>query len=333
MLSELYKFLHADAFSSFVMFTIFLVLIAAQFSSRKWVRRVALLLFVLMTYMVINAYRSLIKGLTRPTYESRKEDVVQGKYHMMHDFHAQQVTLYTEDGLQLSGYLVLRPEAKGTIIAFHGWRSTKDLMVPYVDALPEYNFFLLDFRGHGASQGSLMTLGREEINDSRAAVNFVQHYESTKNLPIYGLGVSMGGSYLIAIARQKPEAFKALIIDSSFASLDASARSDFRLRSWLPRMPFFSLFRWLMWILTRNDFSYEPAVDVRNLKIPLLIIHSVCDVRVGTDQAVKLYEAAQQASGLSQLWMPKYGTHGGICVVNGKEYGDKVREFLAKSAH
>jgi pimeloyl-ACP methyl ester carboxylesterase len=329
-MTSIAHFLHSDAVSSFVMLSIFISLMAAQISSRKWVRRVALVLFILMTYMVINAYRSLIKGLTRPTYDSRKEEVIQGKYHLTHDLHAQQVSLYTEDGLQLSGYLILRPQAKGTIMLFHGWRSTKDLLTCYVDALPDYNFFLFDFRAHGESEGNLMTLGIKEIHDSRAALDFVTSYEKTKHLPLYGLGISMGGAHLIALAHERPQAFKALVIDSSFASLRQSAISDFKLRSWLPTVPFFSMFRWIMWVLTRNDFSYEPVQFARDMKVPILVIHSAQDTRINSAQALQLYEASRQANPNSEIWHFQNGKHGALCAQDPKAYGEKVRGFFGK---
>jgi len=330
MASQFLNFLHHDAVSSGIMFSIFFVLAAAQFSSRKWVRRVALAIFILMTYLVLNAYRTLIKGLTRPTYASRKEDVVKGRYHLLHECHAQQVMLYTEDDLKLSGYLILRPQAKGTILVFHGWRGTKDLLACYVDALPDYNFFLFDFRAHGTSEGSLMTLGVQEIMDARAALNFVAGYEKTKDLPVYGLGISIGGSYLIALAHERPSAFKALVIDSSFASLRESAISDFKLRSWLPTVPFFSMFRWIMWVLTRNDFSYEPAKLVKDLSIPMLFIHSSADTRIDIDHAEQLYEAARQAHPTSELWRMQSGIHAALCEEDQKLYGQKVREFFGR---
>jgi pimeloyl-ACP methyl ester carboxylesterase len=324
--------LQSDAFSACVLLGFFSVLILGQLSSSRWIRYASYVVMFVTLVLFVRTYRNLMKGLSRPTYGSRLEQIAQGKYHLRTDLNAQPVTLYAQDGMRIEGALVLRPQAKGTVIVFHGWRSGKDLVADYADALPEYNFFLFDFRAHGESAGNRMTLGHEEIQDACAALRFVQTNEATKNLPVYGIGISLGGAILSKLAYENPQAFKALVIDSSFPSLYHSSITDFKKRSSLPVVPFFNMFKWLIWLLTGNNLSLNPAFCLSKLQVPTMIVQAGDDDRVFPRETEQLYQAVKSESQkrISHHWIAKNCKHGGICSADRAEYGQQVQAFFNK---
>lgn len=159
-----------DVLSALTLFGYLAALAWGSISRSRTIRWVSYGLCLLTAVLVVKAYQSLIKSVGRPNYVTRMEQVTQGRYHLLNDLNAQKVSVFTQDNLKLSGYLITRPNPKGTILMFHGWRSSKDLLADYADAFPEYNIFMFDFRAHGESEGDMMTLGKQEVIDARAAL-------------------------------------------------------------------------------------------------------------------------------------------------------------------
>ena len=321
-----------DFVSASVLVAYLAVLAWGSISSSRLIRLASYGLCALTGLLIIFAYQSLIKSLGRPNYVTRSELLTQGRYHFLNDLNAQKVWFFTEDNLKLSGYLLTRLNPKGTILVFHGWRSSKDLLADYADAFPDYNLFFFDFRAHGESEGSFMTLGKQELADAQAALKFVQTDDKTKSLPIYGIGISLGGSIITMLAHDQPTAFKGLVIDSSFNSLRNSALLDYKKRTSLPVTPFFNMFRWLTWLLIGNDLNYCSAHYLHDIPTPTFVIHTKQDDRVSMPDAQALFDAAKfGAKGkYAEWWLLDNCPHGGICSANKEEYGKRVAEFFSK---
>ena len=73
------------------------------------------------------------------------------------------------DGLRLHGQLVQQPESKGTILLFHGYRSSWvidfSIVLPYYHSLG-YDLLVVDERAHGQSEGDYITFGVRERRGS-----------------------------------------------------------------------------------------------------------------------------------------------------------------------
>ena len=127
------------------------------------------------------------------------------------------VSIVTHAGLTLTGWLV--PAARETttaVIVMHGFSGHRlPELAAFVPWLAERHHVLqFDFRGHGESDPSVVTLGAHERRDVEAAVAFLA---SRQLGPIALFGVSMGAAIAIVAAPELPIA--AVIADAAFAEL------------------------------------------------------------------------------------------------------------------
>ena len=88
----------------------------------------------------------------------------------------QTLRVMSYDGKMLSARFLPREDAKGTILLFHGYRSSGLLdFGPELEFLHRqgYNLLLCDQRAHGASQGRYMTFGVRERYDVLSWVTYL----------------------------------------------------------------------------------------------------------------------------------------------------------------
>ena len=103
------------------------------------------------------------------------------------------------DGLRLHGQLVQQPESKGTILLFHGYRSSWaidfSIVLPYYHSLG-YDLLVVDERAHGQSEGDYITFG---VRERRDVVTWAQ-YAAMHFGPAHPLildGLSMGAATVL----------------------------------------------------------------------------------------------------------------------------------------
>lgn len=125
------------------------------------------------------------------------------------------------DGLRLHGQLVQQPESKGTILLFHGYRSSWvidfSIVLPYYYSLG-YDLLVVDERAHGQSEGDYITFG---VRERRDVVTWAQ-YAAMHFGPAHPLildGLSMGAAtVLMASELDLPASVRGIIADCGFSS-------------------------------------------------------------------------------------------------------------------
>lgn len=223
------------------------------------------------------------------------------------------VTLTTADGLELAAWFVpaIRTSATltdtPTIILAHGLLERKESMKHLVPWLHEagYNVMLLDFRGHGQSDLQPTTVGREEVMDLQAALDWLEG-EGVGDR-VGGLGMSMGAVVLVNTAVQD-DRLDALVLDSMFAEWnDTDFAKDYRLPpEWLvPGVP--------------NPVELLPHIDV-----PVFIIHGTADILTEIGHAHRVYAAANEPK---ELWINDSG-HAWSSMTYPVVYREKVLDFF-----
>ncbi|MCK5632498.1 alpha/beta hydrolase [bacterium] len=239
--------------------------------------------------------------------------------------HAIQVNFTTKDGVNISGMLILRKNAKRNLLLCHGYTRSKEYCLPFVDMFNKDNLLLIDFRGHGQSGGDLITVGYKEKNDIRAAVSFLSNHEKTKSLPTYGFGVSMGAASLITAAADGVP-FCALISDSSFAIFSEQMNQLFTKRTGLPKFPFMYLAVYFFdFFANFSVLKHNPAEFIDLIDCPIFIVHSRDDTITPVKHAQLLYESAVEQK---KLWIVDNAFHGKIYRDHKKEYMQRIAEFL-----
>ena len=243
----------------------------------------------------------------------------------------EEVTFPASDGTKLSGWLIYHTNAKATIICCHGYPANKSDILPVVSFLyPRFNLLLFDFRGHGDSEGRLVSFGLREDRDVLGAVNYINENPKLTQLPIGIWGYSLGGAVAIKTCAQKENTIlankkiKALVVDSSYASFP-----EMIIQYYGNLGPLKYLFgfggKFIGSILFKGELSQlSPENFVDSLDIPILIIHASGDPLVPVEHANRLYDKAKQPK---QLLIALDKTHG----VNATAvYRDKIKNFFVK---
>lgn len=242
------------------------------------------------------------------------------------------VSFSSKDGIKLSGFFVKRKNPVGNIVFSHGFQSCKEFMSSMIDMLPEYNILLFDYRAHGKSGGRFRTLGCHEYKDLFAAVDFLKEQTKpnkvfSKKLPLYIVGISMGGAVALDAAAKRPDLCDGLVIDSSFSNLEDVVYNAFRVKVGLPAYPFAPITIKMLNFVTNSDMSKIcPIESVNKIEKPILFIHSCIDDVVQPQDTLNMYANSKNTK--SKLWVGPVCVHGHLHRKCSVTYKKKLRKFL-----
>lgn len=208
----------------------------------------------------------------------------------------QNITLETEDGLSLAGwYIPPQPEADGaTIIYAHGFGGNRANLLAQAAMLVQrgYGALLFDFRNHGDSEGEVTTFGLLEVRDVAAALAYLLAQPEVNPERIGLVGHSMGGAIAIRAAAQMPE-IKAVVVESSFTSLQDNVVEGVRFIAHLPAFPFAPLIIYFGQKEAGMDIRVRPIEEVAHISPrPILFIHGEDDRFISPENSRRLYAAA-----------------------------------------
>lgn len=206
---------------------------------------------------------------------------------------AQRWSVRTADGVTLRGWYHPTPEHRHLIVLAHGLRASWLEVAGVGHDLHQlgYDVLMFDFRGHGQSGPSRVTMGRRERNDVRAALAWAgsQGFSPER---IGWVGFSMGGSTLLMEGADNPD-IRAAVLDSPFGNLPEILDEQLAVHSHLPRI-------FNPGILAAADLAYgvrtRDLVPIRSAKRwgnrPILLIHGQDDSIVPARQAGQIAYAA-----------------------------------------
>jgi fermentation-respiration switch protein FrsA (DUF1100 family) len=276
------------------------------------------------------AYKTIRDSMYRKPYAPEQlEKIEANRDYLRRTYHTQPVHFYSKDGLRLSGLLIKRPHARRVILLCHGLAMSKEHMKRFIDLFPEDTLLVFDFRAHGQSEGDFISIGNFERYDVRAAYDFLRSHEATKNLPLIGFGVSMGGAALLGAIACQNVACDGIIIDSSFADLREQITHAFTDRTGLPKAILMPVTLALYELI--GGYSIEQVVPkqfMTKVKGPVFIAHSEVDTTTPLAQARLLYDAASHPH--KEMWVVKDAEHARIVHKYPREYAERIAQFLAR---
>jgi len=218
----------------------------------------------------------------------------------------EKVVFKSADGLRLSGWYIPADNSQFTVLFCHGNGGNMMHRLDSINILYNLglNCFIFDYRGYGSSRGKTSEEGT--YLDAMAAYEWLT--EKKKILPenIIIFGRSLGGSIAARLAA-KLEA-KALIIESAFTSYVDIGRKFY------PYMPV----RWFA------RFSYRTIDYVRNIRCPVMIIHSRNDEVVPFEFGLELYETASEPKEFVEI----SGSHNDGFLVSSEVYKQAWTKWL-----
>ena len=240
-------------------------------------------------------------------------------YHLSYE----SVDFNSSDGTPLKGWFIpaLTPDqAKGTVIQFHGNAENMTSHFRSLIWLPYhgYNLFTFDYRGFGQSGGEPELYG--PLDDSIAAIEYVQTRLDWQSAPLILIGQSVGGALAIAAAaHSSKQGVHAIIIESSFSSYQRITRDKLGEVSltWPLQWP-------LSLLLIRDTYSPDEWVD-QLAPIPVLFIHGTEDPVVAYYHSEILYQTAKEPK---FFWTIEGGAHTQAFTRFGDVYRGKLLDFL-----
>lgn len=222
------------------------------------------------------------------------------------------VRIQTSDGLSLHGWFIPGDPESGsglTWLWFHGNGGNLGHRIGEL-ALAHHrigdDFFIFDYRGYGESEGSPSEKGT--YLDSRAVVEYLYSRPDVDQDQIVYMGHSLGAAVAIELALTHPP--KAMVLVSPFASVRDMANLI------LPFPP-------VGW-LVRNH--YDSISRIRQLDVPILVLHGNQDETVPLSQGHKLFEAANEPKRFQAL---DDAAHNDTIEVGGEQYWGAIDSFTA----
>ncbi len=238
---------------------------------------------------------------------------------------AKNILLQTNDDKKISATLVSRDNAKYAFILCHPYRKNKEFMTPFLELLSNDTLLFFDFRGHGESEKAPISLGIHEYKDVITVIDYMK--KNFPELPLIGLGISMGGAALLKAAIEQPF-FDALIIDSSFNNLSDTLTRLLSLRKFPETVPNFLI----PYILSEFEHKVSGKIEsmnlvsnLSNIKIPVLILHDQKDSICPFSCAQTLYNSLL---GLKQLHIFNETRHAYAFYDKPEEYSQTLYNFI-----
>ncbi len=220
------------------------------------------------------------------------------------------VSLKTDDGLEISAWFVPAENAKGVIIFCHGNAGNISHRLDTLRIYHNLGFsvLLFDYRGYGRSEGKPSEAGT--YSDARAAWDYLVKKRNVEPGRITIAGRSLGAAIAAQLASETQP--RALILESAFTSVPDMAA---KLYPFLP-------VRWL------SRFSYNTLAIIAQIECPVLVIHSKDDDLVPFAHGEELFDAARPPKDFLEI----RGDHNGGYVFSGGLYTSGLRAFLMKFA-
>ena len=139
-----------------------------------------------------------------------------------------------DQALKIAGWWMPAESARATLVFIHGGGSNRHSQ--YFGSLKFYRamvdrgigLVVVDLRNHGDSAGDGVGLqfGRTEKHDAQAAIEWAR--KKTPDLPLFAMGISMGGATLIHAVSSGAELEGLILLDSVLDTSDA-----FRQGAWV----------------------------------------------------------------------------------------------------
>lgn len=249
-------------------------------------------------------------------------------YRNYEDIPVEEVTIKSEDGLNLKGYYHnAYPESNKVVIINHGYTANHYVTYQYTDVFFEegYNVLLVDMRSHGESEGDIASYSYNESKDMGLWVNFIKS-KVGENAYIGLHGQSMGAATVLSYGGQHPEEIKFVIEDCGFTTAREAIKFQFE-EAKIPFWPLYDLVRGRInrkYDFDLNDIS--PSDAIVNSDVPTLFIHGTADNIVPTWMTEEMYNKKKGEKDM--LYLVEGAGHMESYSKDKEMYKAKIREFL-----
>lgn len=243
---------------------------------------------------------------------------------------ARDVFMTNREGMRLHAVWVPAPNAKGTVIFAHGFRSCG--LSDFSLALELYhdldmNILLLTQRTHSPSHGKYITFGVKESRDMRDWIDY--HNAHLGNFPILCSGLSMGAATVMYLAGMDlPVNVRGFVADCGFTSPYEIISRVFTQKVHLPAWPVM----WAADLFARffAGFRLKECHTTQSLQKntrPILLVHGLEDDFVPAEMTQRSFEVC---GGDKHLLLVEGAGHGVSFLVARQAYLEQIYQLVEK---
>lgn len=222
------------------------------------------------------------------------------------------VFFQTSDGVRLNGWFVPGSGRSATLLWFHGNTGNIADRVDNIALLHDrlgISIFIFDYRGYGRSGGSVSEEGT--YRDAEAALAYLRSRKDVNPAKIILFGRSLGAAIAVELAAKEPCA--GLLLESPFTSVKEMADSAF------PLFPVGFFFR----------TKYDALSKIKQVKVPVLILHGDRDEIVPFSMGRRIFEAANEPKTFFTI---KGAGHNDTYQMGGRAYLRALDRFIEEVA-
>ena len=185
----------------------------------------------------------------------------------------EKVNITTSDNHHLLGWFYKKDISKKTILFFHGNAGSLENRIYKLNHFEnlDLNFLIIAWRGFSGNSGKPNEKGL--YDDAKSALNWLESKE-IKEENIILFGESLGTAVAIEIAQNKN--FAGMILESPFTSMVEMGKK------------YYSFFPVSFLLKDR----YESIKKIKNIHIPVLVMHGKKDSIVPFEMGEKIYNSA-----------------------------------------
>lgn len=271
-------------------------------TSKKWILRMVIMLFILMNvFAIFHGYtithfsdadatktskpkelsaadkvKALLFGLNNPRPENDQNPTV--------DFE----TISIESNREISCWYIKSPEAKGSVILFHGYSGNKARILDKASIFQNmgYNTLLVDFMGCGDSEGNQTTIGFFEAEQVKSCFEYLSH-KGEENIFLFG--TSMGAVAILKAIHDFGFDPKGIMIECPFGTMYETVCARFD-EMGVPSFPMAGLLTF--WGGAVNGFwafDHNPSTYAKSVKCPTLLMYGAKDSRVSLKETNAIF--------------------------------------------
>ena len=216
----------------------------------------------------------------------------------------------SNDDVVLHGWFIPRTGATKTVLFFHGNAGNISHRGESVSVFHNagLNVFIFDYRGYGMSTGEPSESGVYE--DARGAWKYLTETKGIAESDIILFGRSLGGAVATQLATEVSAA--GLILESTFSSAKDVARK---------LMPYMSYMFYIR-------FDFDTIDKIKNVRMPLLVMHSPNDDIIPFILGKKVFDSANDPKTFFEL----RGDHNSGFMESQPDYQQTLEKYVTRLA-
>lgn len=233
-------------------------------------------------------------------------------------------TIYLEGNKTTECWHITTPEAKGTVILFHGYGGSKSGLIGASDEFLKlgYNTLLVDFMGSGGSEGNQTTIGFYEAEQVKTCFDYLTQ-KGEQNIHLYGN--SMGAVSILKAINDYSISPSSIIIGCPFGTMQETVGKRFD-NMGVPRFPasYFLVF-WGGVINNFWAFGHNPVDYAKAVQCPTLLLHGAKDDKVGVNE---IHKIASNIKGKKKVKIYPEAGHSDYINQYREEWLEDIQTFL-----